>query len=215
MVLPGGWRQTDEYEWTHTDGSKAMADPSKPDGIIALANAIPGMGALTSLNLAKNDLGRMVPPEGWRAEYGDGQSPWIHTDGTRVEEGMPEGSKPEAIIAVANAIKDMRALTSLNVSNNYIGQLVYSSGGKGGKGRGKGRGKGKGKGKGKGGRVFGKGKGRGEHGKPNTKGAIAIANAIKDMGALIKLDISRNGIGAEQEGGLQRICVAGGIELAK
>jgi hypothetical protein len=33
------------------------------------------------------------------------------------------------------------------------------------------------------------------------------------MGALIKLDISNNGIGAEQEGGLQRICVASGIEL--
>jgi hypothetical protein len=40
-------------------------------------------------------------------------------------------------------------------------------------------------------------------------------DAIKDMGALTKLDISGNNIGAEQEGGLQRICVAGGIELAK
>jgi hypothetical protein len=35
------------------------------------------------------------------------------------------------------------------------------------------------------------------------------------MGALTKLDISRNHIGAEQKEGLQRICVAGGIELAK
>jgi hypothetical protein len=35
-----------------------------------------------------------------------------------------------------------------------------------------------------------------------------------DKGALIKLDISNNRIGAEQERGLQRICVAGGIELA-
>jgi hypothetical protein len=35
------------------------------------------------------------------------------------------------------------------------------------------------------------------------------------MGALIKLGISNNQIGAEQERGLQRICVAGGIELAK
>jgi hypothetical protein len=45
--------------------------------------------------------------------------------------------------------------------------------------------------------------------------AIAIANAIPDMGALTKLDISRNSIGAEQEGCLQRVCAAGGIELAK
>jgi hypothetical protein len=35
------------------------------------------------------------------------------------------------------------------------------------------------------------------------------------MGALAKLDISGNGIGAEQEGDLQRICAAGGIELDK
>jgi hypothetical protein len=32
---------------------------------------------------------------------------------------------------------------------------------------------------------------------------------------LIKLDISSNAIGAEQEEDLQRICVASGIELAK
>jgi hypothetical protein len=66
--------------------------------------------ALTSLNLAENDLGQMVPPEGWRAEDDDGEAPWIHTDGSRVEEGMPEGSKPEVVIAVANAIKNMGAL---------------------------------------------------------------------------------------------------------
>jgi hypothetical protein len=34
------------------------------------------------------------------------------------------------------------------------------------------------------------------------------------MRALIKLDISNNYIGAEQKGGLQRICVASGIDLA-
>jgi hypothetical protein len=45
--------------------------------------------------------------------------------------------------------------------------------------------------------------------------AMLIANDISDNGALTKLDISWNDIGAEQEGGLQRICVAGGIELAK
>jgi hypothetical protein len=85
-----------------------------------LAVGISDNGALTSLNLAQNDLGQMVPPKGWRAEDGDDQAPWIHTDGARVEEGMPEGSKPEAIIAVANAIKDMRALTSLNLSSNNL-----------------------------------------------------------------------------------------------
>jgi hypothetical protein len=49
----------------------------------------------------------------------------------------------------------------------------------------------------------------------HTPGITALANAIPDMGALIKLDISGNDIGGEQEGELQRICVASGIELAK
>ena len=41
------------------------------------------------------------------------------------------------------------------------------------------------------------------------------SKADHDNGALIKLDISSNCIGDEQERDLQRICVAGGIELAK
>jgi hypothetical protein len=49
MVLPEGWQQTGRTEWTHDDGSKAMANPGKPDGIIALANAIPGMGAISTV----------------------------------------------------------------------------------------------------------------------------------------------------------------------
>jgi hypothetical protein len=50
---------------------------------------------------------------------------------------------------------------------------------------------------------------------PGSKpfGVIALANVIPDMGALVKLDISSSSIGAEQERDLQRICVAGGIEL--
>jgi hypothetical protein len=50
-----------------------------------------------------------------------------------------------------------------------------------------------------------------------TAGAIIVAAWIshRDKGALIKLDISGNAIGAEQERDLQRICVANGIELAK
>jgi hypothetical protein len=39
----------------------------------------------------------------------------------------------------------------------------------------------------------------------DASGIIAIADAIPDMGALIKLDVSSNLIGAEQERDLQRI----------
>jgi hypothetical protein len=47
------------------------------------------------------------------------------------------------------------------------------------------------------------------------EGIVALAAAIPGMGPLIKLDISGNNIGGEQEGELQRICVASGIELTK
>jgi hypothetical protein len=44
--------------------------------------------------------------------------------------------------------------------------------------------------------------------------AQEISKGLSDNGALMKLDISNNNIGAEQKGGLQRSCVASGIELA-
>jgi hypothetical protein len=48
----------------------------------------------------------------------------------------------------------------------------------------------------------------------DTSGIIAIADVIPGMGALTTLDISRNSISSKQEGRLQRICAAAGIELA-
>jgi hypothetical protein len=47
----------------------------------------------------------------------------------------------------------------------------------------------------------------------STAFAQGISKGLPDNGALIKLDISMNGIKAEQEGDLPRICVASGIEL--
>jgi hypothetical protein len=86
-----------------------------------LAPAIKDNGAISSLNLANNNnIGQLVPPDGWRAEDADGAAPWIHTDGQRVEDGMPEGSMPVGVIALANVIPDMRAMTSLNLASNYL-----------------------------------------------------------------------------------------------
>jgi hypothetical protein len=60
LVLPEGWSQTSwvrgQEKWTSADGTKADANPGTPEGIIAIANAIPDMGALTSLNLSSNNL---------------------------------------------------------------------------------------------------------------------------------------------------------------
>jgi hypothetical protein len=62
LVLPEGWtKQANSegtaYEYTHIDGTVQEDNPGKPEGVIAIANAIPDMGALASLNLASNILG--------------------------------------------------------------------------------------------------------------------------------------------------------------
>jgi hypothetical protein len=82
-------------------------------------------GALTALNLADNNLGKTVLPDGWtkreaqsEEEYNaHGQNVvWYeHTDGM-VQNNDP--SRPEGVIAIANAIPDMRAMTSLNLASN-------------------------------------------------------------------------------------------------
>jgi hypothetical protein len=102
-------------------------------GVIALANVIPDMKALSSLNLADNNLGTLVLPEGWEEEDGvfcgpDDEQQW----------DPPPGSSPAGIIAVANAIKDMGALScegggyyhewSLNPSYHEAGSFLCPKG---------------------------------------------------------------------------------------
>jgi hypothetical protein len=98
-------------------------------GIIAIADVI-GDGALSSLNLAANSLGELVLPEGWSKEDTWGGMPTFkHADGREQKEDP--GSKPEGIIAIANAIPDMGALTSLDISNQAD---EYGNGGLGAEG---------------------------------------------------------------------------------
>jgi hypothetical protein len=56
LVLPEGWQRTGGKEWTHSDGAKVTENPGKPEGIIAIANALPDMGALSVLSLKDNKL---------------------------------------------------------------------------------------------------------------------------------------------------------------
>jgi hypothetical protein len=94
----------------------------KPFGVIAIAAAIPDMGALSVLNMASNNLGELVLPDGWtrNAEEFDGEMQWVCTyaDGTKQ---IDHPGKPEGIIALANAIPDMGAMTSLNLASNDLG----------------------------------------------------------------------------------------------
>jgi hypothetical protein len=89
----------------------------------AFAVGIRDNGALTALNLANNNLGKMVPPEGWSYGYQSdysGNEFYKHTDGRKMKNGTPEGTTSGAI-AIAAVIPDMRAISSVNLLKNDIG----------------------------------------------------------------------------------------------
>jgi hypothetical protein len=76
------------------------------------------MRALSSLNLANNKIGQLVPPAGWSSAK---QFNIAGVDGFKSPSGKwqaeaPQGSKPEGAIALANAIKDMGALQCTDVT---------------------------------------------------------------------------------------------------
>jgi hypothetical protein len=78
---------------------------------------------MTSLNLSDNNLGILVSPGGWSSKARDAYK-YRHTDGRKTDT-KPEGEefKPEGIIALANAIPDMGALSLLNLTDNSIGNV--------------------------------------------------------------------------------------------
>jgi hypothetical protein len=90
-------------------------------GVTALANAMPDMRALTFLDISNNSLGELVLPEEWTIgvsciELGH-QDEYTHADGRKQ---MKSPCKAEGIIAIANAIKDMEAISSVNLLKNAI-----------------------------------------------------------------------------------------------
>jgi hypothetical protein len=166
---------------------------------------------MTSLDVSNNSLGTLVLPVGWKTDKSASSwdsREWIykHSDG-REQKGHP--GKPEGLIALVSAIKDMDmgALSIANVMGNSIGKKMLS----------------------KLQEIM--------RSKPNlislcgiadgateadlsgfgmdADDAIILASELPDKGALTKLDISRNDIGPSDIGPLLLLCAAGGIELAK
>ena len=75
---------------------------------------------MTSLDISANGLGELVLPEGWTKGWKEDYSgqEYKHTDGRKQKE---HPGKPEGVIALANAIKNNRAMTSLDISANSLG----------------------------------------------------------------------------------------------
>jgi hypothetical protein len=77
------------------------------------------MGALTLFDISSNKLGVLATEDGWISRDGNNRPPWVHPDG-RSQDKNPEGLKPLGVIAIANAIPDMGAISSVNLLNNDI-----------------------------------------------------------------------------------------------
>jgi hypothetical protein len=109
------------FEYYHGGGSGYGNFTATPEGPKAIADAIKDMRALSVLNLASNNLGELVLPQGWtKGEKGYSiTEEYTHTDGTKQDQHPGE---PEGIIALANAIPDMGAMTELDVRENNINE---------------------------------------------------------------------------------------------
>jgi Ran GTPase-activating protein (RanGAP) involved in mRNA processing and transport len=167
-------------------------------GVIALADVISDMGALTKLDISSNIIGAEGGKLIAAALKGNQVMTVLNISGNYLAEDSNDKPDMSGVIALADVIPDMGALSILNLASNSLGEIVlaegwsydvYNASYKHADGH----------------------KQKEKPGKP--EGIIAIANAIPDMGALAKLDISRNHIGAEQERDLQRICMTSGIAV--
>eukprot|EP00935_MAST-01C_sp_MAST-1C-sp1_P001580 g1580.t1 len=167
-------------------GVQDSEDNSDMSGVIAIGNAIPTMGALTSLDFSNNSIGGLVLPEGWEEQEEDEDhdwEPWYkRIDG---QEQTQHPGQPEGVIAIANAIPTMGALVKFDISKNEIRaeggkalaealknnqvmtELNISD------------------------NLLSRNTGR----NADLSGVIAIGDAIPTMGALTSLDISTNNLG--------------------
>ena len=86
LVLPAGWSKEGlgrRAEYKHTDGRKQKEHPGKPEGVIAIANAIPTMGALATIT------------------FGDEQAVTMKTTMTEADFGGKQLGASGAIIVAA------------------------------------------------------------------------------------------------------------------
>jgi Leucine-rich repeat (LRR) protein len=201
-VPPAGWTYDSSFEvYFHTDRREQKEAPAgwpgKPEGAIALADAIGTNGALTAVNILSNNIG---------ADQADkliaimASKPSLMTlcgfngDETKLDLSNKDLSAGCGVL-VANEVKNNGALTSLNISKNHIGQLtdeqgrVWEDSGSDGWS------------------VDGKWPDGHSRGNPcrtppalKAAGVIALAGAISASGALMKVDISANGIASKEAG---------------
>jgi hypothetical protein len=97
-------------------------------GVIALANVIPDMRALSSLDVSINGIGNYdILPDGWIYDPRPNKYSYKNASLKKYQDEPPPGSKSSGVIAFAGAIKDMGALSVLSLKDN---KLATKEGGK-------------------------------------------------------------------------------------
>jgi hypothetical protein len=174
-------------------------DSRDTSGVIAIADAIPDMGALSILDASNNS---MFGSDMFGERYKTGITAWADvlkasTSITELDLAKNYIDAADATI-LAPAISDNGALSSLNLADNNIGStLVLPEGWEEEDG------------------VFCGPDGEENEDPPpgsSLAGIIAVANAIKDMEALLRLDLARNGLGVE---GTEFLCNNLGSSIAR
>lgn len=165
-------------------------------GVNAISNAMSTMGALAKFSISRNHL---------RAEGGKALAAGLKGSKNITELDISENylgknsswrndNDMSGVIAISDAIPTMRALTSLNISTNTIGELVEveklpSAGWSEGKDNKTGK------------TAYFHVDGRAQWEKPREPaGVIVFADAIKNSGAIAKLRMARNMINGAEAG---------------
>eukprot|EP00935_MAST-01C_sp_MAST-1C-sp1_P001164 g1164.t1 len=173
-------------------------------GIIAISDAIRTMGAMTTLDISNNNIGKIPLPQGWEqgSNKGDGRIIFRPTGG-KWQWDPPDGysGKPDGVIALADAIKNNGALSKLifggdkydDWSTGEKKEITPESA------------------------ILEVGMKEADLSNKNlgAGGAIIVGAWIshKDNGALASLDLSQNKIPAEQLGPIKTLCESKQIAL--
>ena len=100
--------------------SRAGSNYREMSGVVAMSNAIPTMGALTSLNISNNHLGICDDlPEGWTHDGSYYDCYRHHRVGN--QRSPPAGAQSTGVRALADSIKNHGAFVSANLLGNNIG----------------------------------------------------------------------------------------------
>ena len=189
LVLPEGWTEHTDWNYnlrsarwyTHTDGREQKQNPGKPEGTIAIANAIKNIETLETLFMAFNTL--------CTKEAGLALEAMLKSNSSLTQLDVSINSDLSAdgrdgigfARGIAKGIKNNGTMTSLNLSDNFLGELVLPYGWTEDFDSDEDE------------EVYKHTNGREQKEHPGRpEGVIAISYAIPTMKALVKIDISNN-----------------------